>query len=80
VSSVVVLSTRLVTAVIAVVVLLSGCAGTSGTAICEAAGGRYAGGTCARSIPGQQAAQERCKTHGGVYLGGQDTCAFGMGR
>ena len=72
-----------VTAVLAGVVLwLAGCAGgggLSGTALCEAAGGAYTEGTCTRWGPGQQAAQEMCQTSGGVYLAGQDQCAFGMG-
>jgi hypothetical protein len=76
-------SARLVTAVFAGIGLsLAGCAGSgwlSGTAICEAAGGTYTGGTCSRWGPAQQAAQEMCETSGGVYLAGQEQCAFGMG-
>jgi hypothetical protein len=72
---------RLVTAVLAGVVLsLAGCAGSGwGTALCEAAGGTYTGGTCSRWGPSQQAAQETCDASGGVYLAGQEECAFGMG-
>jgi hypothetical protein len=74
----------LVSAVIATAVLsLSACTGTgrfSAPAICEAAGGRYVDGTCARqSSPGELAAQQWCETHGGVYLDGEDYCAFGEG-
>ena len=76
-------SARLVTAVLAGIALsLAGCAGSgwlSGTAICEAAGGTYTGGTCSRWGPAQQAAQDWCETSGGVYLAGQEQCAFGMG-
>ncbi len=62
--------------------LLAGCAGRawlSGTALCEAPGGTYTGGTCSRWGPAQQAAQEMCETSGGVYLVGTEACAFGMG-
>ena len=66
-----------------IVLSLAGCAGSggrlSGTALCEAAGGTYTGGTCSRWGPAQQAAQEMCETSGGVYLAGQEQCAFGMG-
>jgi hypothetical protein len=57
---------------------VAGC-GLGGSAMCEAAGGTYAGGTCIRWSPARQAAQDACETSGGVYLGGQDTCEFGMG-
>jgi len=67
-------------AVAALALSVAGCAGASGTAICEAAGGTYTAGTCSRSSPGQQAAERACEGRGGVYLSGQDTCAFGMGR
>jgi hypothetical protein len=70
---------RLSTAVLAGIVLsLAGCAG-GGTALCEASGGTYTGGTCTRWGPGQQAAQEMCEASGGVYLAGQERCEFGMG-
>lgn len=49
------------------------------TALCEAAGGTYVAATCIRWSPGRQAAQDGCEANGGVYLGGQDTCEFGMG-
>jgi hypothetical protein len=63
------------------IALAGGAAGCAlrGTALGEAAGGTYAGGTCIRWSPDQQAAQDACETSGGVYLGGQDTCEFGMG-
>ena len=72
------------TAVLAGIVLsLAGCAGSggrlSGTALCEAAGGTYTGGTCSRWGPAQQAAQEMCETSGGVKLAGQERCEFGIG-
>ena len=50
------------------------------TALCGAAGGTYVAATCIRWSPGQQASHDRCETNGGVYLGGEDTCEFGMGR
>jgi hypothetical protein len=56
----------------------AGCA-LDGIAMCEGAGGTYAGGTCSRWSPGQQAAQDACEGNGGVYLRGGDTCEFGMG-
>jgi hypothetical protein len=65
-----------------VLLLLAGCAGSgprSGTTLCEAAGGSYAGGTCTRSDPNRQAAERMCDASGGVYLAGQDQCAIGMG-
>jgi hypothetical protein len=49
------------------------------TAMCERAGGTYAGGTCTRWSPGQQAAQDACEGNGGVYLRGQDSCELGAG-
>ena len=64
----------------ALVLSLLGCAAEgrfSGAAICEAAGGTYAGGTC--SGPSRQAAEQMCERSGGVYLAGQDICAFGGG-
>ena len=71
---------REIVLMVAVVLALSGCAADgrfSPAAICEAAGGTYAGGTC--SGPSRQGEQEMCETSGGVYLGGQDVCAFGAG-
>ena len=71
------------TAVLAgTVLLLAGCGGSgrlNGTALCEAAGGTYTGGTCSRWGPAQQAAEKMCDASGGVYLAGQEQCAFGMG-
>ena len=73
----------LMTAVLAGSVLsLAGCAGSgwlSGTALCEAAGGTYTGGTCSRSGPAQQAAQEMCETSGACIWRVTEQCAFGMG-
>jgi hypothetical protein len=65
---------------VAVVLSLSGCAADgrfSRAAICEAAGGTYAGGAC--SSPSRQAEEQMCETSGGVYLAGEDICAFGEG-
>ncbi len=64
---------------LAIAVLLSLAACSSGPAICGAAGGTYEAGACARWSSGQQAAEERCQTRGGVYLRGQDICALGAG-
>jgi hypothetical protein len=64
------------------VLSLTGCAGSgwlSATALCEAAGGTYTGGTCSGWGPAQQAAEEMCDASGGVYLAGQERCEFGMG-
>jgi len=62
--------------------LLTACAGgLNGRAICEAGGGRYAGSTCETQLrAGQLEFRQWCETHGGVYLTGQDDCAFGMGQ
>lgn len=38
-----------------------------------------AAATCIRWSPGQQAAHDGCEANGGVFLGGEDTCEFGMG-
>ncbi len=65
-------------ALAAALLSLAGCA-LNGTAICEAAGGTYVGGTCSRWGPRQRAAQEMCESNGGVYLTGEDRCAFGEG-
>jgi hypothetical protein len=56
----------------------AGCAFDSAR-ICQAGGGTYTGGTCIRWSPGQQAAQDACESHGGVYLGDQGRCEFGLG-
>src|SRR5262245_42441756 len=64
---------------VAVALMISGCAGAGGAAMCEAAGGTYASGTCSRWNAELEAAKQRCETRGGVFLAGQDRCAFGMG-
>jgi hypothetical protein len=67
------------------VIVAVGLAGSAGgcaldvTALCEGAGGTWAGGTCTRWSPAQQAALEGCEANGGVYLRGDDTCHFGEG-
>jgi hypothetical protein len=61
---------------------LSACAGTvkvSSRAICEAAGGSYADGTCSNFGPGARRAEQMCEAQGGVYLLGEDVCAMGGG-
>ena len=67
---------RAILLAIAVVLPVTGCAGAS---ICAAAGGTYADGTCTRWSAGQEAAEQWCQRHGGVYLRGQDDCQFGAG-
>ena len=64
---------------LAVAVLLSLAACSSGQGLCESAGGTYEAGACTRSSAGQQAAEQRCQVGGGVYLRGQDVCAVGAG-
>ena len=56
----------------------AGCA-VDVAAICKAAGGTYAGGTCTQWGPSQQAARDRCSASGGVYLVGSNTCVLGSG-
>jgi hypothetical protein len=70
---------RLAAALATIALALSACATGGGAGICEAAGGTYAGGTCSRWSPVLEAAKRMCETRGGVFLAGQDTCAFGMG-
>ena len=54
---------------------LAACSSTkrmSSKALCEGAGGKYAGKTCS---PGtSKSAAEMCQAHGGVYLAGEDYC------
>ena len=56
----------------------AGCA-VDVAAICKAAGGTYARGTCTQWGPSQQAARDRCSASGGVYLVGSNTCVLGSG-
>lgn len=63
---------------VALVLVLSACAGSSG--ICEASGGTFTAGTCTLSSPERQATKEWCETHGAVYLTGANVCAFGEGQ
>jgi hypothetical protein len=63
---------------IAALLSLAGCS-AGVLAICTSAGGTYAAGTCTRWSAGQQAAEQQCESHGGVYLGGQDICVVGAG-
>ena len=60
---------------------LTACAsGLDAAAICERAGGRWAGGLCEyRLTPEQLALRQWCETQGGRYLNGDNTCAFGRG-
>ena len=59
--------------------LLAACSTAELTKICENAGGRYTSSGCDTSTPAKRAAQDRCETQGGVYLAGQERCAFGEG-
>jgi hypothetical protein len=63
-----------------VALALSSCSGVEASRICAAAGGTYRAGTCETDLsPAQQEAKQWCETHGGVYLAGQGSCAFGEG-
>jgi hypothetical protein len=63
------------------VALMSSVAGCAGdvAAICKAAGGTYAGGTCTQWGPSQQAARDGCAASGGVYWVGNNICVLGSG-
>ena len=65
--------------VVALMLLLSACTTAQLCRICQNAGGRYTTEGCDASTPAQQAARDWCETHGGVYLAGQEYCAFGEG-
>jgi hypothetical protein len=63
-----------------VALALSSCSGVEAGKICAAAGGTYRAGTCEAELgPAQREAKQWCETHGGVYLAGQGSCAFGEG-
>ena len=63
----------------AVVLLsLAGCA-RDAAAICAAAGGTYTGSTCSKSNERLRAAEAACESVGGVFLMGDERCAFGEG-
>ncbi len=62
----------------AVLLCCAGCA-QDAAAICASAGGTYVGGTCSRWTPRRQAAEDFCESQGGVYLTGDERCAFGEG-
>ena len=57
---------------------LAGC-GIDAASVCKSAGGTYVGSTCSRSSPREQAVKESCESGGGVFLRGQDLCAYGEG-
>jgi hypothetical protein len=57
---------------------VAGC-GLDARKLCERAGGTHTGTSCTRSTPGEQAAEDACEAHGGVYLRGQDRCEIGGG-
>jgi hypothetical protein len=50
----------------------------SAPAICEATGSHWVDGAC-QLTSDQLALKQWCETHGGVYLRGNDDCAFGEG-
>ena len=68
------------TLVAAAVALLSlgGCA-RDAAAICTSAGGIYTGSTCSKSNERLRAAEAACESVGGVFLMGDERCAFGEG-
>ena len=71
----------LVRAIVLAALVAAGCAGgLGGASLCEGAGGAYAGGTCSQSSPSLQAAKDSCETRGGVFLAGQNICAYGLGQ
>src|SRR5215470_4540690 len=57
---------------------LAGCA-RDAAAICAAAGGTYTGSTCSKSNERLRAAEVACESVGGVFLMGDERCAFGEG-
>jgi hypothetical protein len=65
--------------VVALMLVFSACSTAQLIRICENAGGRYTNEGCDTSTPAKQAARDWCETHGGVYLAGQESCAFGAG-
>jgi hypothetical protein len=71
---------QLTTLAAAVVALLSlaSCA-RDAAAICASAGGTYTGSTCSKSNARLRAAEDACESVGGVYLMGDERCAFGEG-
>jgi hypothetical protein len=70
-----------VTTLVAVAVALlslGGCA-RDAAAICASAGGTYTGSTCSKSNERLRAAEAACESVGGVFLMGDERCAFGEG-
>src|SRR5262249_25877170 len=65
-------------AIVAVSLSLAGCS-LDAAATCKAAGGTYVGSTCTRSGPREDALRQQCELGGGVYLRGQELCAYGSG-
>jgi hypothetical protein len=66
--------------VVVIALTLPACSGVEASRICAAAGGTYRTGTCeANEDPAARDAEQWCETHGGVYLAGQGSCAFGEG-
>ena len=57
---------------------LAGCA-RDAAAICASAGGTYTGSTCSKSNERLRAAEAACESVGGVFLMGDERCAFGEG-
>lgn len=70
----------LAAAIAGIMLSVSACSGPGGgAAICASAGGTVVDGTCSRWSVRLEAAKQMCETSGGVFLAGQDTCAYGMG-
>ena len=60
------------------VLSLASCA-RDAAAICASAGGTYTGSTCSKSNERLRAAEAACESVGGVFLMGDERCAFGEG-
>ena len=69
-------TTRAATAI--ALLFLAGCA-RDAAAICASAGGTYTGSTCSKSNERLRAAEAACESVGGVFLMGDERCAFGEG-
>ncbi len=66
-----------VSGVVLTLALFSLCACSGTGAICERAGGQYAGGGCThRWTPDELAARQRCEARGGAYLELSNSCVF----
>ena len=69
----------LLSAVIIMTAVLGLSACTGAKALCERLGGDYVGATCVHHVtPAEQAAEQWCETHGGVWVAA-DGCELGSG-